>query len=484
LVERLCDALDMSGVEYCHWKSNAQIERSASGKNDLDLLVRRSHVRRFEETLSALGFARAYKHGGTVPAIESFYGFDSEAGRFVHVHAHYELVLGHDATKNYRLPIEDAYLDSTRRDGFFPLPAPELELVVFVIRMVLKYCIWDEIAWSALRRRRPVLKPSERGELAHLTERADATAVTAVLREQVPYVGEALFAECVACIASDRPARKRMRTARRLEAVLEPHARHSRRIDAALRMGGRAALAVQFRIRRRPRNRFAAGGAIVGVIGGDGAGKSTAIAEIDRWLAPDFDVRMIHLGKPPWSATTWLTRATLKAAVHATESLERAIPSAPTRRVATVLTEYRPLLWFLCVARDRRRLYRGARRFAASGGLVISDRYPHERLRLMDVPQIERVAGANGGRRLVRAMARLEERYHASIAPPELLVALRLNPDIAAVRKTTEPAASVRERGAEIWNAEWGESARVVDANRPPEVVAAELKELVWSVVT
>ncbi len=446
LVERLCDALDVSGVDYCHWKSNAQIERSACGANDLDLLVRRTHVTRLAETLSALGFARAYKTSANIPEIESFYGFDADSGRFVHVHAHYQLVLGHDSTKNYRLPIEDAYIDSATRDRLFPVPTPELELVVFVIRMVLKYCIWDEIAWSALRRRRPALKASERREFEYLTARANTAAVAPVVEELLPYVGELLFTACRACIASDRSIREQMRTARRLEAALEPYARRSRRVDAVLRVRGRAALAARLRMRRRPRNRFAAGGAIIGVIGGDGAGKSTAIAELGRWLATDFDLRMIHLGKPPWSATTWLTRAALKAAVHGAGWLERAIPSPPTRRLASVLIEYRPLVWFLCVARDRRRAYRAARRFAADGGLVISDRYPYDLLKLMDVPQIARVAGPNRGR-LVRAMARLEERYH-------------------------------------IWNANWDESgACVVDANRPPEAVAADLKELVWSVV-
>lgn len=484
LIERLCAGLEASGVDYCHWKSNAQIDRSASGANDLDLLVRRAHVSPFRETLAALTFARAYKNGATVPGIESFYGFDAEAGRLVHVHAHYELVLGHDATKNYRLPIEDAYLDSASRDGLFHLPAPEVELVVFVIRMVLKYCIWDEVAWSALRRRWPGLKPAERRELQYLTERADDAAVAAFVEERLPYVGASLFEACHACVTSKRPQRERIRTARRLEVALEPYARRSHRVDAAFRVAGRVSLAASSRMRRRPRNRFAAGGAIIAVIGGDGAGKSTAIAELERWLAADFDVRMIHLGKPPWSATTWITRAALKAAVRGAAALERAVPSRWTRRVAAVSNEYRPLVWFLCVARDRRRLYRAGRRFAAAGGLVISDRYPYDRLKLMDVPQIARVAGAPQGR-LIRAMARLEERYHAAIALPELLVALRLDPEVAVIRKTTEPAASVRKRGAEIWNADWeGSAARVVDASRPPEAVAAELKELVWSVVT
>ena len=42
LVRFLCQALLLNGVSYCHWKSNDALDRSASGENDLDLLVEAS----------------------------------------------------------------------------------------------------------------------------------------------------------------------------------------------------------------------------------------------------------------------------------------------------------------------------------------------------------------------------------------------------------------------------------------------------------
>ena len=41
-VINLCETLKTDGINYCHWKSNAAIDRSASGDNDLDLLVSRA----------------------------------------------------------------------------------------------------------------------------------------------------------------------------------------------------------------------------------------------------------------------------------------------------------------------------------------------------------------------------------------------------------------------------------------------------------
>ena len=34
LVVRLCQTLNAESIEYCHWKSNEALSRSASGDND------------------------------------------------------------------------------------------------------------------------------------------------------------------------------------------------------------------------------------------------------------------------------------------------------------------------------------------------------------------------------------------------------------------------------------------------------------------
>jgi thymidylate kinase len=482
LILRLAGLLEESGVRYCHWKSNAAIERSACGDNDLDLLVHREDVRRFTELLSRLGFARAHKPGATIPGIESFYGFDDEADRLVHVHAHYQLVLGDDRTKNYRLPFEDAYVRSAAQDGIFKLPAPELEWVVFVIRMTLKHCTWDEILWSAVRGRGARPKRTERDELEYLRGRIDADRAAATVEEHLPYVGAVLFADCVDAVASAASVRRRIRTARRLELSLQPHARRSRRVDRALRISRRVTQAVAWRAGHHEKNRLAGGGVMVGIMGGDGSGKSTALAALRSWLEPEFDVRLVHLGKPRWSATTFGVRTGLKAVSLPLGILDRRLRVGPVRRAAALFATYRPLFWLVCTARDRHLRYRSARRFATNGGIVLCDRYPHPRLTSMEVPLIASRTEGRPASRLVRAMIRLEQRYHRSIAAPELLVVLRVDPEIAVRRKTNESPESVRTRGAEIWSIDWRDArAHVIDASQPEEAVARELKALVWS---
>ncbi|MGI0013972.1 MAG: hypothetical protein ACREBU_11105, partial [Nitrososphaera sp.] len=144
LIFNVCQALAEGDITYCHWKSNNALDRSASGDNDLDLLVSRTDEPRFTEVLSRLGFKHATAPAEKdMPGVLNYYGYDAEADKLIHVHAHYQLIVGHDMTKNYRLPIERPYLESAVQGDLFKVPAPEFEFIVFVIRMILKHSTWD-----------------------------------------------------------------------------------------------------------------------------------------------------------------------------------------------------------------------------------------------------------------------------------------------------------------------------------------------------
>ncbi len=127
IVEDLCGARAEEKVDYCHWKSNEALDRSASGDNDLDLLIGRADVRKFTEILYRLDFREARSDlDGRLPGILNYYGFDTGTGRLIHVHAHYQLVLVSDLSKNYRIPIERAYLGFICADGAVPRSGPRV----------------------------------------------------------------------------------------------------------------------------------------------------------------------------------------------------------------------------------------------------------------------------------------------------------------------------------------------------------------------
>src|SRR5918996_3314244 len=237
LVLDLCHELRLAGVRYCHWKSNDMLARSATGENDLDLLIHRADGQLFAKVLAQLGFRHAVAPGGREhPGVSHHYGLDITSGRFVHIHAHHLLVLGDDTTKNFRLPIEVPYLESRRFDHVFPTPAPEFELAVYVVRLMVKHATWDAAAIGRGR-----IGAAERRELTWLLDHADPDETLAVVGEPLPGNGVDLWTRCLESVQASGDLPRRLLLGRQVLRALRPHARRTWPADAALRAGRRAA---------------------------------------------------------------------------------------------------------------------------------------------------------------------------------------------------------------------------------------------------
>ena len=480
LVYELCNALSAQEIDFCHWKSNNSLERSFSGDNDLDLLVRRSDADRFTKVLHQLGFKQARTSSGLqLPGVLSYYGYDTAADKFVHIHAHYQLILGHDMTKNYRLPIEKPLLEHAFYDDLIKSASYEFELIVFVIRMVLKHSTWDTILSF-----QGELSTTEQKELQYLVARADQPQLLAILSQHLPFVGQALFSDCLLALQPGLPVWNRMNIGQQLQHKLKAHARRSQIQDVILKLGRRGLWAIRRRIFKEiPKKRLANGGAIVALVGGDGAGKSTTVDELYAWLSKDFEVIKVHMGKPPWSRTTVAVRGILKIGRSmGLYSYARSEDRHWSGQDSDKFPGYPWLFREVLTARDRLLTYQKARRFASNGGLAICDRFPLPQVRSMDSFRSDLVKKNGNTNRFIEYLKRVGERYYRQIMLPEVLIALRVHPDIAIDRKVDEDAASVRERSKEIWELDWHQtSASVIDAERPFAEVLSQAKALVWS---
>jgi hypothetical protein len=100
----------------------------------------------------------------------------------------------------------------------------------------------------------------------------------------------------------------------------------------------------------------------------------------------------------------------------------------------------------------------------------------------MDAPRIERTIGGGTHGRLAGAMSRLEKRYYGRLAPPDVLIVLRVDPEIAVQRQPGDEPGFVRSRWGEIGEVDWQAlGAHVVDAGRSSADVVSEVKSILWS---
>lgn len=470
----LIEQLNEHGVVYCLWKGTFNARRAANAEKDIDLLVSQSDAATLVRIASQLGFKQAHGPAAEeMPGTTNYFAYDQEADSIIHVHVHQQIVLGHPLKAIWHLPIEKAYLAQSERQSLFSTPQPEIEFILFCLRMVLQK------AFKLPYQSRVFLSSDRQREYEYLHEKVDQSLVEVVLRQHLPCVKPELFHQCSdALAAGDLPGAQLQH---RLRTKLDHFRLRLGWVGRLKTLWHRACRAVRIRMLRRPlrKQRIDSGGVMIAVVGGDGAGKSTVVEHLRAWLAKHFDVRTVHLGKPRRSLITQVIRSGLKIG----RGIGRLFKSF-RRETKAAAPSYSKLMWNFCVARDRHHTYHRARRYAAEGQIVICDRWPIPDVMSMDGPQIRRSVGKQPASRLVNWLAGCEERWYRAIAEPDCLIVLKVAPEIAHQRKTEEDSEFVRSRAHEVWNAPWSETnALVVDALQPIDLVLSQVKEHVWEAI-
>jgi thymidylate kinase len=473
-------------VSYCYWKSSRRIEEVLSGAGDVDLLVARVDQHRAQLILSELDF----KHFPSVadrehPATMNFLGYDERSGQLIHIHLHFQLIVGERLVKNYRIPWEDALLTRAVLHPTLPMRIldPVSEAVLLVVRACLEVGRLDLITlcvWQTTTRKFAL----DRSELA---ARLDRSAVRDLATELL----SAELAELVEdALYSEQPLETRTRLRRRVQRHFAAY-RGYNSVEARMRSIGRALLWVAGILNKhalhapRPWNRRApGGGCMVAMIGVDGSGKSTSVAMMRAWLGAKVDVVPIYFGtgdgRPslllwPLKLTMPLLRRVLRSKPRVASHGKLSGP-APGPLYSLLL-----MVWAAAVALDKRKKLAAAQRGANRGLIVLADRYPQSQIiGFNDGPLLSRLTRVPYWlRRFEDAPYRLARRL-----PPDLVIKLVVTPETAARREPTMDPAVIQQRVAALQRLELP-GARVVciDAEQPlPEVVRAVKRE-VWRLI-
>ena len=256
------------------------------------------------------------------------------------------------------------------------------------------------------------------------------------------------------------------------------------RLRASWRAAGWTLGAANQRALRLPRpwnRRCPGGGKIVALLGVDGSGKSTAVAELRSWLGAEIDVMPIYFGtgdgRPsllllPLKLMVPIARIFLprkpRGASHGDVSSE-----APGPAYSALL-----MLWAVILAVEKRSKLASAQRGAQRGLMVIADRYPQDQIPdYNDGPLLQRLPWAP------RWMRRFETRSYerARFVQPDLVLKLIVSPATAARREPDMTQAAIRSRAESVKQLEFS-CARVVciDADQPLASVTGAIKREVW----
>jgi thymidylate kinase len=489
LIQKLFDMLHQSRINYCHWKSSEHLYASMLADTDLDILFEEKQEERLKPTLDRLGFKKfkpikqkQYKD------IEDFIALDVPSGKIIHLHAHFKLTLGEAYLKSYQLDLEDKVLRSRVFDEVFHIYriAPAFELTLLYFRLALK------------TRNRDVLKMHLRNKIFYtgnilkeykwLKQRCTEVEIEAVLK---PLFDD--YRPIYNIITKDFNRREILKLSGLLKKRFKDQRSFSSLHALLLRWQREILLKVYkkcFSLLHRPiilQRINPRGGLIVAVVGADGSGKSTVIANLQSTFRKKIDVYNIYFGSGD-GRKSWLRKIVFNlkriiVRVKAKKQRPASIKSVKAKKKGFIVSTLK-YMEALMIASEKRRNLKLMQAAKKKGMLVICDRFPqNQTMGYNDGPLLHHIFRSKN--LILRAIAKKEFRSYQLAAnnPPDVLFKLIADVQLLKERKPNgTPLEMLKAKIESTKKMQWAESCKVitVDAAQPLDKVLSTIKKEIW----
>ena len=469
ICKSLFEYLNHQNIRYCHWKSNAHLEKALHGKTDLDLLIHTDDRRQFEQACKQFAIKKILSPPEKqFPGLEDYLGFDHDTGHLIHLHVHYNLILGQKYIKNHHLPIENIIFQNlTLKDGV-AIPCPEMELILLIIRAHLKI---DPISLLKhgirnLQGQKYTPFPFDiEEELSVLISNCDTEKFKDILSACHLPIPTTLFTAFINKLSGKRyKCYDAFKTKKQITSSLKGF-RRRKGISLFLKyvyLNLLNSRGLRIFINQK-KKKLVGKGKILSFVGADGSGKSTLVADLEKWLSWKLSVKRYYYGIPKHGLINFIDYA-----IRATRKLN----------VDFLATFIENCLWVL-VARARYKVFLASRKDTSQGTVVLTDRFPlqefHNMEPPMDGPRLRTSTTKTG-----RCLSRLESNYYDKIERPDCMFVLQANIDELRRRKTDLDLSTHKNKANAVSAIKGNAQIILIDANKPYADVQLELKKNIW----
>ncbi len=474
LSKDLIDELAKEDIRYCHWKSNYLLDDALDGYDDLDLLVSRDDISKFEIILLRLNFKEAIDSHISFNGVKHFYGYDNDSGEILHLHIYYKIKTGASWTKSIHFDFEEYILDNlTLHKSGMPIPKKYIELVMFIFRVMVKHSKINEFILAQKERRRTL------NEIIYLQNGTNRDELREFLDRFFPNIREEEFYGYIETLRVGSKI-ERYFAGKRVVKKLKKYRYMSSFKESYINISQ-----LLYRISNKlffKRKKRLSTGTIIAITGLDATGKSTVTNDLKKWLGKNFTTHLTHFGKPKSSILTYpfnLLIKILRREASSSSSMKSSIQKNGAKSLPYIIRQ-------LILAYDR---YRVAKRYwdrASAGDIVIFDRYKSENCGVMDSHRLDTKYYSGLKLRLVE----LENSLYKKIPKPDIILYLTVPVDIAVernekrIKEGKESREFIKIRHKLNQNLTYSaDCIYTIDTNQPYQNEIRDIKSKIWRIL-
>ncbi|MGF1539585.1 MAG: hypothetical protein ACFCU5_03905 [Pleurocapsa sp.] len=494
IVSKLNHRLEQENIRYCHWKSNEHVDAAVQGKTDLDVLADRNEKVRLKQILAEIGFKQFQSVSYlTYIEIEDYVAMDETTGTLVHLHLHYQLELGEKNLKGYHCPWEKLLLSSRIYDQEHQIyiAEPNIEIIILIVRAALKV------------RNRDLLKNLLGSdyfqgdfirEFRWLKQKIDLSQVKELSEE---LLGKNAAKMILDAIVDEADLQQLLSPRNAIRLALKQYKRYDPMTAIRLRWY-REAQYLFFKALNRyfnapvntKRSSINQGGAIIAILGADGAGKSTVSAEIVKGLSSKIDVFPLYLGSGDGSASMlrqpliWIRKAVkILRSRYTPEKLATNKTKPKKWYKRSKIYQLNHILWAIALVYEKRNKLKQANLAKNRGMIVVCDRYPQSQIPEFNEGHLlstEKVSSFKLLQTLQQWELRAYQEMEATM-PPDLVIKLNVSPEVALSRKSSLTEV-IENKVAAVRAIKFPHQTTVtnLDADLPLDEVILQAKHTVW----
>lgn len=414
-----------AGVKYCLWKSFDRLEEGVKGDTDFDILMDMEQKQAVFKHLAENGWIEMLAEPWRkFPEVHDYFHYDAQYGKYIHIHAHFKLVMGEKMVKSLSPPLESLYLETARRtEGVF-YAAPELEICVFIMRLALKIC-WRDYARIIRRGNKRMIYRDLAPEFFHIRQRCDRARLEGLLeRPALSFIDRTLILETFDDLYS-------LNYGRRLQVKrqIAPYRRYKtmERFFVDISRCWKKKYFGQGKVLPKKGISFA-------FCGPDGSGKTTLVDTMEKRLSKHFKVARFYMGgnKTSRDFPRRLFVMVFWAPYLVIRKFFKIIKFQPAvRRMEQLYFGFK----YYLIAGEKGRRYRNAVNELERGAIVLFERFPL-------------FPGAGDGSAVGEKayFEKYERKFYGQIKPPDISFILQVDSETAIRRKPDHDPDVIREK--------------------------------------